>query len=430
MAPQVSRSEFPWSSPVVIVKSGDVALTKEELADLVLGSLAADALGNDSTPVEKPTLNVKPTHPSRDLRKENAELKKALEQCRKREGAIQAVFIKNHEKEQELSAKERELDDKHSKLAIYEARLEVEKKDSSNYEFWADHTPAQADRKLKARVEYLERELARCLEREDAVLGALNENQKKEQQLAEKQLKLEKQEQCHICESKLLQITQDALEKQNRCIDMYIAEQNLVLESYRTGSAQSDAEVESESNRKWTATLQQPRSTILSCGDSKKLFDNESFAHLDEYDFELFNSTVMKSRDVELLRRHDYYKGWLDAKKAEDAEHAFNEGLLGERDAKYLWDIGDTRSASNAGHNVGASFGWSALCVELDEKDKDPRLDGRQWALADLVPLTGAQSKDFWEGVRAGSDYAAKNFMERKRSGNWYETVDGHEAIA
>ncbi|KAL1604814.1 hypothetical protein SLS60_004354 [Paraconiothyrium brasiliense] len=405
MAPQVSRSEFPWSSPVVIVKSGDVALTKEELADLVLGSLATDALSSDATPTYKPGLKVGPAHPSRDLNKENAELKRALEQCRKREGAIRAVFVKNHEKEQELAAKERELNDKYNKLAIYEARLGVEEE----HALWADHTPAQADRKLKARVEYLERELNRFQDHEGAILEAFIENQEKEQQLAEKQVKLEKEEQHQRNEYELLQIKEEALEEQKRIVDMHVAEQKSVLEFYNAKSAWSD-KVVSESNQDTTITLKEAQRTILVYEGAEKLFDNESLTHLDEYNMGLFNSTVMKSQEIELLRRHDYYKGWLDAKMAENAEYAFNEGLLQEGDAEYLWNNIDPRNAYNAGRNVGGLFYWSALCLGTGEEEMDVRLDGRQWALSDLNRPTTIRDEIFWEGVEAGRIAASEMF--------------------
>lgn len=57
------------------------------------------------------------------------ELVKELEQCRKREDAIQKVFVQNHETVQQLCSKLRALETKEAALNEREARLEMQEQE-------------------------------------------------------------------------------------------------------------------------------------------------------------------------------------------------------------------------------------------------------------------------------------------------------------
>jgi hypothetical protein len=357
---------------------------------------------------------------TRNLQKENAELKKALEQCRKREGAIQAIFIRNHEKEQELAAKERELENKAHEIEGRFANLELETERTSS-ECWADLTPAQADQTLKARIKDLQQKLARYLEREDAVQKALNNNHEREQQLAEKEFKMKKKEQHQKNEDAILEIKKDALEEQKRIIDAHIAEQKAVRDLCMNGTSQLNAVTDSGSISDLMSFLEYAQSTIFVCGESGQLFEAEIRSRPWLCDFESAITSIMESHEIELLRRHDYYKGWLDAMKAEDALQAYSRGSTAANDYVDVWNSGDLRSARNAGLNVGLLFTWSALCDLHGKRDKDIRLDGRAWNLSDLHPpfRDSEAHSGFWERVARGSDMATQMFELFQKTGDW-----------
>ncbi|KAJ4295043.1 hypothetical protein N0V90_007051 [Kalmusia sp. IMI 367209] len=167
MAPQVSRSEFLWSSLVVIVKPEDTL--REEVA----GENAATGTQQSAS-----TWN---------LVRENKSLKRTLEECLKREDAIRDVFVVNHEKEQELSVKTLQLKTEEIELMERELRLETEKLESKEQEARLilgkrrldEGISAQSVAKSADRIRVREDVLVKCLERRGAILEAFTKSQEK-----------------------------------------------------------------------------------------------------------------------------------------------------------------------------------------------------------------------------------------------------------
>lgn len=124
----------------------------------------------------------------------------------------------------------------------------------------------------------------------------------------------------------------------------------------------------------------------------------------------------MQNSGMNLLRRHDYYKGWLDSMITVAQRYAYVEGLLNEDVSQLLLSSSNPRRSCSAGVNVDLLFGWSALCQEYGNVDYDFRLDDRKWSLADLNPHTeGCKETQpvFWAGVQFGIDEARGSFVER-----------------
>lgn len=144
-----------------------------------------------------------------------------------------------------------------------------------------------------------------------------------------------------------------------------------------------------------------------------------------------------------LLRKHDYYAGWLDAMQAIDLEKAIDEARLGmsahvntikvhaSRKTIHLLDEGLPKNPLNAGLNAGLLFAWSALCATYNLPQHDVRLDDRVWQLSDLVPFsedTRSVCEDFWEGVSNGVDKMERLF-ELKLEGGKFDHQDDPEQI-
>ncbi|KAF2252055.1 hypothetical protein BU26DRAFT_502603 [Trematosphaeria pertusa] len=126
----------------------------------------------------------------------------------------------------------------------------------------------------------------------------------------------------------------------------------------------------------------------------------------------------MNGMKVQLLRRHDYYKGWLDCVKASEDEELLRRGLITEEEAPHLRDMGDLRGLKNGGANVGAHFGWSVMCKVHQRRERDVRLDDQERAAADITPRAGFEERPFWRHVKNGIEQASVKFHEQLGEAN------------
>lgn len=114
---------------------------------------------------------------------------------------------------------------------------------------------------------------------------------------------------------------------------------------------------------------------------------------------------------IELMRRHDYYLGWLDCIQTtymkEHADIFSNHPRLVDKQ--------EPRNAFNAGANIGALFCWVLLCTE----------ERAEWAvrLSNTAPtwthlkayndtVFDGPNGDFWRGVEHGEEIARARFAE------------------
>lgn len=125
--------------------------------------------------------------------------------------------------------------------------------------------------------------------------------------------------------------------------------------------------------------------------------------------------------EMDLLRRHDYYEGWLDCMHARGQHNLYLQGGLEIVDIEYLYDSSNYRSPHNTGQIVGMTFGWSVLCTMHGVPERDNRLDDRKWELGDLEPkgIPTRQESYFWQSVKAGKAIAGDQLKEKLRTGSW-----------
>lgn len=138
-----------------------------------------------------------------------------------------------------------------------------------------------------------------------------------------------------------------------------------------------------------------------------------------------------------LLRKHDYYAGWLDAMRANDHQKTtamqsmrikvdFVKNINGGT-TNYLYDRSHPRNPMNAGLNVGLLFGWSALCEEHNVPEHDVRLDDRIWKRKDLERIATEDhfgDSDFWVGVTMGTEKLRLLFELKMKSNKWNHHED------
>tara|TARA_R110002003_G_scaffold37_5_gene2152 strand:- start:1428 stop:2747 length:1320 start_codon:yes stop_codon:yes gene_type:complete len=139
----------------------------------------------------------------------------------------------------------------------------------------------------------------------------------------------------------------------------------------------------------------------------------------------------MQNKHLALLRKHDYYAGWLDAMKSLDHQKALVTALQPQKpntraplpvDMAHFQDRNDPRNPTNAGVNAGLLFAHAALCSAHNLPEHDVRLDTRQWALASLKPLAlhdAFGEYAFWDGVDFAVEKMTRLFTLKIERGIW-----------
>ncbi|PSN60046.1 hypothetical protein BS50DRAFT_217824 [Corynespora cassiicola Philippines] len=124
--------------------------------------------------------------------------------------------------------------------------------------------------------------------------------------------------------------------------------------------------------------------------------------------------------DIQLLRIHDYYKGWLDGIKSVEAEEACRQHQVNQHKTREVYRENNPFGQYNAGFHVGMYFNWSQACHAQGKSQWATCLDQRQWRASDLVPDYHQVAHTFWEGVRQGKQSAWAKFQQelRKERGN------------
>lgn len=245
-------------------------------------------------------------------------------------------------------------------------------------------------------------------------------NHEKEQQLSKKAAQIEIREARWETKKKCLELGHKHLQEEKAIVSDYVEEQRKLANALEASINQSSTGIKDDDRTKTGASeskVKKPsRLQPFMIGNSGSLFESESYAHFEEYET-IISAEKMKDFGIELLRRHDYYKGWLDCMRTQERSDAYCKGLVDWDEVSYLWNKDDFRSPMNAGANVGMLFAWSALCAEYGEQDNDTRLDGRTWDLHDLHPPQDFDPKGFWTGVSCGKKIATKKFRAKIESG-------------
>lgn len=152
------------------------------------------------------------------------------------------------------------------------------------------------------------------------------------------------------------------------------------------------------------------QSGFYSFGATDPLFLTEHATKFDKYVLDLTHKQ-MNSHGVELLRRHDYFKGWLDCKKNGHLSSLNRRGKFLLSEHPQIGDRDHPEREMVAGANAGGLFTWAAL-NERYNADHNIRLDDRQWAEIDLDIPTGCAHYDFWVAVAFARYKVVKHFDE------------------
>jgi hypothetical protein len=154
--------------------------------------------------------------------------------------------------------------------------------------------------------------------------------------------------------------------------------------------------------------------TFATYGHTNGLFTSGDPQKFETHFFHI-TADVMKSIDIALLRRHDYYKGWYDCNVNTSRKTYARNLEQPHPDDRRFFDDDAVENPVDAGWNAGALFTFAALCKEHNKVVWNTRLDDREWDLAKLEKDRrdgGDESDDpgFWRGFDYGQDFAKKDF--------------------
>lgn len=256
---------------------------------------------------------------------------------------------------------------------------------------------ASSEWRSRRRIRTLERELAQCRKSEGAVRAVFVQYHENVQELGPKLRALERKEaELQEREKRVAELEENVTERGEQALAK--AEELDVLLAKQKATDDCD-------NHPGRV-----RSTYLLGCKNAKLFELASDFKRPKW----FNNIKLT-----LLRRHDYYKGWLDCKRAFDTKHAVACGDLTPAETAYLDDSHDPRSPINAGLNAGFIFGWSAICQGQGHPNRDDRLDDRAWTAEDLVPKVQGADVAFWNSVEVGRKHVEKAFIKAREENAW-----------
>ncbi|KAF1957967.1 hypothetical protein CC80DRAFT_491282 [Byssothecium circinans] len=244
----------------------------------------------------------------------------------------------------------------------------------------------------------MENELLQNRLREDAVQAVFVRLYEKEKELVLKEQKLDVREVHLKAEDERLKIKNNHLKERDSHVDAYVADQG------RLSIFQKGTTMHSTAKTKENDVTEEPIATsglipgyhfALSSG-TRNFLESENYSHFEQYHTSPFSTEMMKETRMQLLRRYDYHKGWLDSERAHELQAARIRGHVTAGEVSYLDDHHDTRSPFNAGRNAALFFTWSALCSAHNVQEQDVRLDGRAWARTDLEPVMEPRPGTFW----------------------------------
>ncbi|KAF2821874.1 hypothetical protein CC86DRAFT_397301 [Ophiobolus disseminans] len=272
------------------------------------------------------------------------------------------------------------------------------------------------------RIAALEKELAMCQKREGAMKGVLMREFGKEKELSLREQALERNIKSLTRKTeRIRKDTREVKERELRCEDI-LSQYDLLLE----GNA-NDIDLDSEP----AAKLPKPGQTNAFSYGNIKLLDLNKF-NQQRHKWSEKPTLNTKDKRFALLRKHDYYAGWLDAHRALDHQKAIGleaqaktmdtrDPILGAK-TTYLRDRSDPRNPLNAGMNAGLLFAHAALCKTHNLPEHHVRLDTRQWHLTDLKLLAREDQFGefaFWYRVDFAADKTRRLFKLKIERGIW-----------
>ncbi|KNG46444.1 hypothetical protein DDE82_007936 [Stemphylium lycopersici] len=301
----------------------------------------------------------------------------------------------------------RQLAEAHAKLRKYEARTANLQIDSAKHG-------------MSLRIKNLEEELGQCRKRENTIVEVFLHNFEKEKELARKIKALEERERKVREEDDRVQAEKQELASARREIEIAkdglealapCSPNGLTSEEYLTCSTPPSPWHRSHQHptSKEEAPKIRPVIKVLHTPGTETLFDPVNQNKFKEYQLPV-TFEDMGTNAVQLLRRHDYYKGWLDATKVSVQQRDVNEGFTPASGVPHLHDSFHAKSPRNAGYSAGMLFTYAALCQEHGKPELGIRLDDRRFNSRSLAVPKRHEKEPFWVGYAGGQQYAHKCF--------------------
>jgi hypothetical protein len=244
------------------------------------------------------------------------------------------------------------------------------------------------------RVSELQKELSQCQKRETAVREVFLQNFETTNSIAQERLELRELKAWLACKSKQIDREQQDFERDKAKIH---SKTHKTTSSTQEEPTANDFGKSGESNKKTPVWRWMPK--VGKTYDFNISLPNKRFK---EYDLPL-STKQMNDPAVELMRRHDYYVGWLDSFHARplptDEQHP--------------------RNAYIAGANAGAVLAWIqycekdradwAVCMFNNYSDMKPIAT---WKVPEAVLVAKSPLGDFWRGFMHGTAIAKLKFEE------------------
>ncbi|KAF2032136.1 hypothetical protein EK21DRAFT_110345 [Setomelanomma holmii] len=267
-----------------------------------------------------------------------------------------------------------------------------------------DRRIADMQRKYDQRVGDLVMELSMCRKREDAQRIVFEQTYKKGQELAKKAREL------HEKEARLEEKEEQLLVKRKEVDD-------------RAAGLEDTADATKNKNSDSTCvpldTAKLPLFVcVWKCPGTADTFRVKYHSKFDKYYFPVLTAGLIDTKHIQLLRRHDYYKGWYDAKRFADSEKAHEAARISTEQATSLIDWEHSDSEYDAGANAGVLFTWAVLS-QRHSPEKCVCLDDRHWYLDTLQQTMDEEDDDFWAGFHDGRKYADTKFWDSWSKINW-----------
>lgn len=284
-------------------------------------------------------------------RRDVENVREELRQCHRREEANQLVFTQDYEREKNLATRERDLVRKEAELSPLLRAVEVKERELCEKEVQLLQKDSEL---LQKKDEFMQREEALDI---------------KEQGLKDREQELNVKEDAITSERNSMSERASGEENERIARDLWLHEVG-------------DENVFKVQNREQFTTYRLP-----------------------------ISAAEMDDIDIQLLRRHDYYKGWYDY-----TTRAYLQKLSPRPgNHAYLSDIRYSEHPYNAGLNAGALFSFAALCKK-HKPEWSIRLDDRELDLETLVPSIRDEGSEFWKGFIKYKNNLEQRFPELLRT--------------
>ena len=245
------------------------------------------------------------------------------------------------------------------------------------------------------RVSELQKELSQCQKRETAVREVFSQNFETTNAIARERIELRELKTWLACKSKQIDREQRDFERDKAKIHSKAHRKTSSTQEEFTANDFSRPQESKKKTPVWRWMPQAGKTYDFNISSQNKSFQ--------KYDLPL-NIKQMNDPAVELMRRYDYYMGWL--------------GSFSSRPLPT--DEQHPRNAFNAGANAGAILTWIQYCekdradwaIRMFDYHSDMSPIQATWKVPEAVLNAKSPLGDFWRGFVHGTAIAKLKFEE------------------